>query len=183
MQSNLVPLRNFVHEVLRRSQTSGTVLQTALCYLEAIRLKVSELAKQEQCGEGVRGEVELGSRIVKEEDTEETGSSPQLDLTLEAIIDVDKCGLTPISLPDVSLMDTGDSQAHYSECTNISQASDSVPSSTLKNKVRAPPLPPPSPLLCPRRAFFASLILASKILQDRCYSNRTWAKLSGLPPR
>ena len=80
-------------------------------------------------------------------------------------------------------MDTGDSQAHYSECTNISQASDSVPSSTLKNKVRAPPLPPPSPLLCPRRVFLASLILASKFLQDRCYSNRAWAKLSGLPLR
>ena len=41
----------------------------------------------------------------------------------------------------------------------------------------------PSPLLCPRRAFLASLILASKFLQDKCYSNRAWAKLSGLPPR
>jgi len=41
----------------------------------------------------------------------------------------------------------------------------------------------PSPLLCPRRAFLASLILASKFSQDKCYSNRAWAKLSGLPPR
>jgi hypothetical protein len=41
----------------------------------------------------------------------------------------------------------------------------------------------PSPLLCPRRAFLASLILASKFNQDRCYSNRAWAKLSGLPAR
>ncbi len=41
----------------------------------------------------------------------------------------------------------------------------------------------PSPLLCPRRAFLASLILASKFFQDKCYSNRAWAKLSGLPPR
>ncbi|KAF9263343.1 hypothetical protein L218DRAFT_843699, partial [Marasmius fiardii PR-910] len=46
------------------------------------------------------------------------------------------------------------------------------------------PLPPlPSPLLCPRRAFLAALILASKFTQDKCYSNRAWAKLSGLPPR
>ena len=29
----------------------------------------------------------------------------------------------------------------------------------------------------------APLILASKFLQDRCYSNLAWAKLSGLPPR
>ncbi|KAF9070129.1 hypothetical protein BDP27DRAFT_1177359, partial [Rhodocollybia butyracea] len=36
---------------------------------------------------------------------------------------------------------------------------------------------------CPRRAFLASLILASKFTQDKCYSNRAWAKLSGLPPR
>ncbi|KAG2059073.1 hypothetical protein M405DRAFT_697431, partial [Rhizopogon salebrosus TDB-379] len=36
---------------------------------------------------------------------------------------------------------------------------------------------------CPRRTFLASLILASKFMQDRCYSNRAWAKLSGLPPR
>jgi len=41
----------------------------------------------------------------------------------------------------------------------------------------------PSPLLCPRRAFLAALILASKFSQDKCYSNRAWAKLSGLPPR
>jgi hypothetical protein len=27
-----------------------------------------------------------------------------------------------------------------------------------------------------------SLILTSKFTQDRCYSNRAWAKLSGLPP-
>jgi hypothetical protein len=47
-----------------------------------------------------------------------------------------------------------------------------------------PALPPlPSPLLCPRRAFLASLILASKFMQDKCYSNRAWAKLAGLPAR
>jgi hypothetical protein len=41
----------------------------------------------------------------------------------------------------------------------------------------------PSPLLCPRRSFLAALILASKFTQDKCYSNRAWAKLSGLSPR
>jgi hypothetical protein len=43
--------------------------------------------------------------------------------------------------------------------------------------------PLPSPLLCPRRTFLALLILASKFSQDKCYSNRAWAKLSGLPAR
>ena len=47
-----------------------------------------------------------------------------------------------------------------------------------------PPLPRlPSPLLCPRRTFLACLILASKFMQDRSYSNRAWVKLAGLPPR
>lgn len=37
-----------------------------------------------------------------------------------------------------------------------------------------------SPILCGRRMFLASLIAASKYLQDRNYSNRAWAKISGL---
>ncbi|KAG1864365.1 hypothetical protein F4604DRAFT_1586543, partial [Suillus subluteus] len=36
---------------------------------------------------------------------------------------------------------------------------------------------------CPCRTFLVSLILASKFMQDCCYSNCTWAKLSGLPPQ
>ncbi|ORY46312.1 hypothetical protein BCR35DRAFT_258485, partial [Leucosporidium creatinivorum] len=34
---------------------------------------------------------------------------------------------------------------------------------------------------CGRRMFLASLIGASKFLQDRNYSNRAWARISGLP--
>jgi hypothetical protein len=41
----------------------------------------------------------------------------------------------------------------------------------------------PSPLLCPCRTFLASVILASKFSQDKCYSNQAWAKLLGLPPQ
>ncbi|THV01363.1 hypothetical protein K435DRAFT_605157, partial [Dendrothele bispora CBS 962.96] len=36
---------------------------------------------------------------------------------------------------------------------------------------------------CPRRTFLASLILASKFIEDYCCTNRAWAKLSGLAPR
>ncbi|KAF8332070.1 uncharacterized protein EI90DRAFT_2919227, partial [Cantharellus anzutake] len=38
-----------------------------------------------------------------------------------------------------------------------------------------------SPLHDARRTFLASLVLASKFQQDRAYSNKAWAKLSGLP--
>ncbi|CAG8528080.1 7332_t:CDS:2 [Scutellospora calospora] len=37
------------------------------------------------------------------------------------------------------------------------------------------------PATCGRRIFLASLIVASKYLQDRNYSNRAWSKISGLP--
>ncbi|KAF8497639.1 hypothetical protein JB92DRAFT_2589840, partial [Gautieria morchelliformis] len=36
---------------------------------------------------------------------------------------------------------------------------------------------------CPRRMFIAALILATKFTQDRVYSNRAWAKISGLDAR
>jgi hypothetical protein len=34
--------------------------------------------------------------------------------------------------------------------------------------------------MCPRRAFLSALIVAHKFLHDRVYSNRAWAKVSGL---
>ncbi|KAI9144981.1 hypothetical protein BKA69DRAFT_1025118, partial [Paraphysoderma sedebokerense] len=34
---------------------------------------------------------------------------------------------------------------------------------------------------CGRRMFLAALILASKYLQDKNYSNKAWSKISGLP--
>ncbi|KAJ1028191.1 hypothetical protein NDA13_003637 [Ustilago tritici] len=34
---------------------------------------------------------------------------------------------------------------------------------------------------CPRRMFLASIMIASKFVQDHTYSNRAWAKISGLP--
>ncbi|KAH8103203.1 hypothetical protein DFH11DRAFT_1472734, partial [Phellopilus nigrolimitatus] len=34
---------------------------------------------------------------------------------------------------------------------------------------------------CPCCTFLAALILASKFLQDRCYSNRAWNKLPRPP--
>ncbi|KAG6866726.1 hypothetical protein C0991_011385 [Blastosporella zonata] len=63
-RGNLVPIKSFVHEVLRRSRTSGCVLQTALCYLEAIRSKVPALVRAEKAGEGVQGEEDRSDWIV-----------------------------------------------------------------------------------------------------------------------
>ena len=63
-RSNLVPIRGFVHEVLRRSRTSGAVLQIALCYLEAIRSKVPACLQRERDGTGARTEPDLADCIL-----------------------------------------------------------------------------------------------------------------------
>ena len=78
--SNLVPIRGFIHEVLRCSCTSATVLQTALCYLEAICSKMPDLVRQEQSGDGSHGEPGYANCIIITiTDTPETkDSSPNI---------------------------------------------------------------------------------------------------------
>lgn len=45
----------------------------------------------------------------------------------------------------------------------------------------ADPTQPPHLLRCGRRGFLASLMIASKYVQDRNFSAATWSKISGLP--
>lgn len=198
-QTNLVPIKGFVHEVLRRSRTSGSVLQTALCYLEAIRSKVPELVEQEKMGNGVQGEPDLSDKIVQGDIEAEEWRELSLDsvmadfIHMDAAVDTDSASTSAMATVKVADSDNAPSGASSFTC----QVPSSGPLSGLKShlvqnlvkkpKVPSGPLPPlaplPSPLLCPRRTFLASLILASKFTQDRCYSNKAWAKLSGLPPR
>ncbi|KAG2148453.1 hypothetical protein BD769DRAFT_1412188 [Suillus cothurnatus] len=173
---DVAPMKGFVHEVLRRSRTSGSVLQTALCYLEAIRAKVPELVSQEKGCPGSTCERESVERIVQGEvsafcagldgptSSSETSAGSGL---------LDTIRINPITLKADSVFAEPVFDADRMALHKPKQSSGSLT-----------PLPPlPSPLLCPRRTFLASLILASKFMQDRCYSNRAWAKLSGLPPR
>lgn len=97
-KSNVVPLRTFIQEVLKRSRTTYSTLQTALFYL--FRVKNTIL-----------------NRL----------------------------------------------QGHSSIATTIQREQDYIS--------------------CGRRMFLASVILASKFLQDRNYRNSAWAKISGLPVR
>lgn len=39
------------------------------------------------------------------------------------------------------------------------------------------------PLMCSRRTFLAAVVVSSKFVQDRTYSNRAWSKISGLHVR
>ena len=52
----------------------------------------------------------------------------------------------------------------------------------VQNLIKKAKIPLPLPLLCPHHTFLVSLIFASKFLQNWCYSNKVWVKLSRLPP-
>ena len=91
-----MPLRQFVHEVLRRARTSYACLAFALCYVEAIASKLPHLVQTE---------------------------------------------------------------------------------------TRRHPSSNGSPLLCARRTFLASILLASKFIQDNPYSNKAWSRMTGLPAK
>ncbi|KAL4255012.1 hypothetical protein ABKN59_003910 [Abortiporus biennis] len=173
--SQLVPIKGFVYEVLRRSRTSAGVLQTALCYLEAVRSKVPELLRKEKMilsGE-LSAELEADRIVmgdISEFAQEDVGTN---------------CPTFPDMVPTVRVI-TDDASLEFSE-SSIPLLAEPISSQHPSRKISSislPPLPPlPSPLLCPRRTFLACLILASKFMQDRSYSNRAWAKLAGLPPR
>jgi len=100
--SQVIPLRLFIQETLRRSRTSWSTLQTALFYLMRIKPQINFLWLN----------------------------------------------------PDRWTLNSKDSN---------DQSSD--------------------PATCGRRMFLASLIVASKYLQDRNYANNAWSKICGLPVR
>jgi hypothetical protein len=54
--SDLVSLKKFISELLKRSRSTAATFQTALCYLEAIRPKIPEIQQTEMEGKGTRGE-------------------------------------------------------------------------------------------------------------------------------
>ncbi|CAL1707624.1 unnamed protein product [Somion occarium] len=183
--SQHLPIKGFVHEVLRRSRTSTGVLQTALCYLEAIRGKVPEILRKEKSkadSTEPTPEEEAESRIIIGEVEEELRSLT--DACDSNTIMAAKCDIV-----DTIRIDENDPAPLTAPPTLVlpSMSPSSMPTITVNSKTPSMPLPPmpplPSPLLCPRRTFLACLILASKFMQDRSYSNRAWAKLAGLPPR
>ena len=174
-------------------------LQIALCYLDAAKTKVPGAIAEAKQGEGLQAaEAELDKLF---------GMASADDLNGERS-SVPRGSLTPQTLvtsPSSSEEDTNTASSDQSSglCNASSNTSPLVPlapavapvdtdssgSSRRVKRRRTPPvpvspLPPrPSPLLCPRRMFVAALILAAKFTQDRVYSNRAWAKISGLEPR
>lgn len=178
--SNLIPIEGFVHEVLRRSRTSTGVLQTALCYLEAVRAKVPELLRQEKADptSDRHAEPEAEPRIMlgvfDDDSRDELADGSFTDAPEKTAGPT----LDAIGVEDTYLANDTGADTPLPSVPAVARSKEASPSPPLA------PLPPlPSPLCCPRRTFLACLILASKFMQDRSYSNRAWAKLAGLPPR
>ncbi|BGP08169.1 PHO85 cyclin-5 [Rhodotorula toruloides] len=153
--SSIIPLSYFVKEVLRRSRTSCSTLQLALYYLHKSRREIRAAVKR--AGES-EGEIKRLERELKRgKDEVRAGNSRAQDAAYPS----------PPRSPGHEL-----DAAARRETTQ-----------SLGDRFSALVAAQNSPVLCGRRMFLASLICASKYLQDRNYSNRAWAKISGLDVR
>ena len=166
---------------------SGSVLQA---YLEAIRAKVPELVEKEEIGEGVQGEVGLSNKIVQGDLKADEWKELSLDsvmVDVDAAVNIDTAKAD--AMATVKVVDSDDALQSASSFTFQLLSSNyvnGIKSHLVQNLIKKPKAPLlvslPPPLLCPC-TFLVSLTLPSKFKQGRCYSNKAWAKLSGLPPR
>ncbi|KAJ7467983.1 hypothetical protein FB451DRAFT_1369066 [Mycena latifolia] len=123
-------------------------LQLALCCQEAIRPKVPELIRKEQSGEGTFTEPDAESRVMPA-----TLAEVELEALL-SLMNIDfAAGNVRVYDEDIACTATPSSTSSGSEDQTKQKAGTPLSSLILLF----------SPLLCPRRAFLASLILASKL--------------------
>ncbi|GAA5840270.1 hypothetical protein JCM9279_002331 [Rhodotorula babjevae] len=150
----VLPLQWFVKEVLRRSRTSCSTLQLALYYLHKSRRDIRDAVARADASriEIVRLEQEL-------KEVRARAASPSL------------ASSSSYPSPPRSPSDELDA-AHAVHASALA--------SELGERFSELVEAQNSPVLCGRRMFLAALISASKYLQDRNYSNRAWAKISGL---
>ncbi|KAI5900075.1 uncharacterized protein SCHCODRAFT_02606907 [Schizophyllum commune H4-8] len=159
-----MPIRNFVYHILRRSRTTSGVLQSAMCYIEGVRGKLPGLAalEAERTARGARPAKPL---------------RPQLTIANISQLDMGSLSLgcyVPSPTRPLASSIPGSAPA---ESTHSLRKAASI------GDLQDPAAAAPSPLLCPRRTFLAALVLAHKFILEKCYSNRAWAKIAGLPPR
>lgn len=140
--AGVIPLRYFIREVLRRSRSTCSTLQTALFYIHKSReaIKARVIAAEE-------ARVELAKLRSGSADFWAMADNAQFSLDASVLsLSIDKADRkSPSAIAAMLIAKTKD------------------------------------PVVCGRRMFLASLICASKLLQDRTYSNRAWAKISSLP--
>lgn len=163
--SNDISLETFVHEVLRRSRTTCSVLQSALCYVEALRNKVPLIVDIERAGRPL-----TKAKAIEGHAGVVNGGSPGISRS--------NCSSGPC-LTETTVL--AGFQSILQDDPGEKKEDSQAPKCPLEPFHSEPDFP--SPLLCPRRTFIAAVVLASKCLQDRTYSNRAWAKVCGFPAR
>ena len=131
------------------------MLQTALCYIEALRPGIPELVNQEQTGEGICGKIDHGVRVLSQDDPRLFKSPKEVDI--DELIDPvhfassegqigDDTPPTMRMLHD-SLLTMPDTAVSYQVENKLCTSSEDIAS---------PPLLP-SPLLCPLPYKFLSI--------------------------
>ncbi|TRM69466.1 hypothetical protein BD626DRAFT_563211 [Schizophyllum amplum] len=161
--ATLMPIRAFVCHILRHSRTTSGVLQSALCYIEGIRGKLPEIAAREAHRATPR------TRSAKPLQTHlSIANISQLDI---AALGHDASPSRIVAPPAGMRPDPMISAPHPLRKSASAASLEDADAQA------------PSPLLCPRRTFLAALVLSHKFIMEKCYSNRAWAKIAGLPPR
>ncbi|GAA5820196.1 hypothetical protein JCM11251_005521 [Rhodosporidiobolus azoricus] len=168
--SSVLPLHWFVKEVLRRSRTSCSTLQLALYYLHKSRREIREAVARAEASKGEIVRLERELKAVK--------AQAGVASSRPAPFSMEEAGYAYPSPPHSP---SADNPAPSSSPTTAAELTASV--SHLGQRFTALLEAQNSPVLCGRRMFLAALISASKYLQDRNYSNRAWAKISGLEVR
>ncbi|GAA6014686.1 hypothetical protein JCM11491_000193 [Sporobolomyces phaffii] len=173
--STVLPLHYFVREVLRRSRTSCSTLQLALYYLHKSRKTIRDAVAAAQAS---RNEIQMLARGERERIESEEVAKMEGDCMGTAYFAGQDAYPSP---PESPCSTTGIDEEDGNDDQVDSRRSTAAPSSeSLTDRLTRLLELQKSPLLCGRRMFLASLISASKYLQDRNYSNKAWCKISGL---
>lgn len=201
-----LPLRTFIQETLKRSRSSYSTLQTALFYLYKIRNKVPCYLKRRQD----QLYLTQASQPVAGYATPPASPHPQshpyqsppsdyfssrapvhsgLPSPQSSIGASPASGYSPCSSSSASPASNLSNSSSPVSPLPCSVSSSSAASSSLSCSVSTSSTTTASSssssssnriIYCGRRTFLASLMVASKYLQDRNYSNKAWAKISGL---
>ncbi|GAA6034110.1 hypothetical protein JCM8097_000700 [Rhodosporidiobolus ruineniae] len=158
--NGVLPLHWFVKEVLRRSRTSCSTLQLALYYLHKARREIRNTVADADKSRGEMKRLEAELKAVKHA-AAAVGTSPRHSYP------------SPPGSPSDS-HDEHEGEVDHAVPAAVAAVSELGARFSALLDLQT------SPVLCGRRMFLASLISASKYLQDRNYSNRAWAKISGL---
>ncbi|KAG0010606.1 hypothetical protein BGZ80_001349, partial [Entomortierella chlamydospora] len=205
-----LPLRTFIQETLKRSRSSYSTLQTALFYLYKIRNKVPCAylkRRQDQlysthpilsASQSTTGLMTPPASPYHAQNIADFSHMQGSDyFSLRSLSDSKP--VLPSPLSSTCSMASASPASGYSPTSSTSSTSPSSttssptsssgsPCSVSSNSSSTTSTSSTSSssgqsnriIYCGRRTFLAALMVASKYLQDRNYSNKAWAKISGL---